>query len=56
MQNFTVIRDSSVLIRVSSFGQNMFPILPKICEYDEGHDIIFRAYNRKEISLQNRLK
>ena len=24
MQNFTVIRDSSVLIRVSSFGQNMF--------------------------------
>ena len=32
-----------------SFGQIMFPILTRICEYDEGHDIIFRAYNRKEI-------
>ena len=39
-----------------SFGQNVFPILPRIWEYDEGHDINFRAYNKKENRFQNRLK
>ena len=39
-----------------SFGQNVFPIMPRIWEYDEGHDITFRAYNRKENCFQNRLK
>ena len=49
--------EHSVYFNVNySFGQNVFPILPRICEYGEGHDIIFRAYNRKEIRFQNRLK
>ena len=30
----------------------MLPILPRIYEYDEGHDIVFTAYNRKQIHFE----